>query len=167
MPSACSRCATPACSSTSTVPGSSTPARMRPNTYSGLRRSSSRLSMPARCSSWPSSNPAGPAPTMTTWVLTGNSIPDFAGRFDHQRKFRALLVDGERVALLGRRESALRTEAQLLERHEARRLVDTALERVLALELTALGGHHAQDHVLVLQHDPQRLEPSGARVLIL
>ena len=47
---------------------SSTPARMRPSTYSALWRSTITASMPALCSSWPSSSPEGPAPMIATWV---------------------------------------------------------------------------------------------------
>src|SRR5690606_1389688 len=61
---------TPARSRISTVPCSSTPARMRPNTYSGVRRSRMTASMPAWCKSWPSSSPAGPAPMIATCVRT-------------------------------------------------------------------------------------------------
>src|SRR5262245_13567342 len=51
-----------------TAPCSSTPARIRPSTYSPVWRSRITLSMPARCSSCPSSKPEGTAPTMATCV---------------------------------------------------------------------------------------------------
>src|SRR5262245_2424762 len=51
-----------------TVPCSSTPARTRLSTYSRLRVSITMDSMPCNHSRRPSSNPAGPAPTMPTCV---------------------------------------------------------------------------------------------------
>ena len=66
-------------SSRSTVPCSSTPARTRCSTYSRLRASSTTDSMPARCSRCESSSPAGPAPTMPTWVRMGECYPAAAG----------------------------------------------------------------------------------------
>src|SRR5205807_2649335 len=63
------RLASPFSRNTSTVVGSSTPARMRATTWSRLWRSNTTLSTPARCRSSESSRPAGPAPTMPTCVL--------------------------------------------------------------------------------------------------
>ena len=57
--------------------------------------------------------------------------PDFPRGLDHQRELRLLLVQRERVAFFRRREAALRAQAKLLERHEARGFVDAALEIVL------------------------------------
>jgi hypothetical protein len=68
MLSRCSRSATPARSSSSTVPCSRTPARTRCSTYSRLRSSSTTDSIPSRWSRCDSSSPAGPAPTIPTWV---------------------------------------------------------------------------------------------------
>src|SRR5918993_205502 len=68
MPWRRSRPATPAASSSSTVPCSSTPARTRCSTWSRLRASSTTESTPSRCSNSDSSSPAGPAPTIPTWV---------------------------------------------------------------------------------------------------
>ena len=50
-------------------PCSSTPARMRPSTYSRLWRSSTMVSMPLRCKSCESMRPEGPPPMMQTWVF--------------------------------------------------------------------------------------------------
>jgi hypothetical protein len=60
------------------------------------------------------------------------------------------------------REAALRREAELLERHELRGLVDAALEHVLRLHLAELGGHQAEDDDLVLGQEAQRPEVARA-----
>ena len=56
------------------VPCSSTPARTRCSTYSRSRPSSTVDSMPCRCIRCDSSRPAGPAPTMPTWVRMRSSV---------------------------------------------------------------------------------------------
>ena len=61
--------------SVSTVLHSSTPARIRPSTYSRLRSSSTTLSMPARPSMSDSSVPAGPAPMITTGTFMRSPHP--------------------------------------------------------------------------------------------
>ena len=48
--------------------------------------------------------------------------PDFVGDFDDHAQLRPLLVLGQRVALLGRGEAALRRQAELVEIDELRRL---------------------------------------------
>src|SRR5262245_13495854 len=53
---------------TSIVPCSSTPARIVASISARLRMSSTTDSTPLRCSRCASINPAGPAPTMPTWV---------------------------------------------------------------------------------------------------
>src|SRR5581483_6459344 len=63
------RSPTPVSMRVSTVPCSSTPARMVPSSASRVRFSSTTESMPARCSRCDSSRPAGPAPTMPTRVV--------------------------------------------------------------------------------------------------
>ena len=55
----------------------------------------------------------------------------------------------------------------MLERHVFCRLVDPALQIVLAFERRPLARHEAQHHpLLCLRHEPQRLEPAGAGVVI-
>src|SRR5438105_549857 len=68
-PSRSRRSARPFLRSTSTVVGSSTPARIRPSTCARLCFSTTTPSTPCRCSISASSSPAGPAPTMPTCVL--------------------------------------------------------------------------------------------------
>src|SRR3954447_7599671 len=77
------------------------------------------------------------------------SAPDVAGDGDDEVELGALLVGGQVVALDRGGEAALRGEAELLERHVLRRLLDAALEGVGVLELAGLGGDEAQDHLLV------------------
>src|SRR3984957_7588886 len=57
--------------SRSTVPCSRTPARTRSSQYCRLRVSSTTDSMPCRCNKCDSTRPAGPAPTIPTWVRMG------------------------------------------------------------------------------------------------
>src|SRR5262245_56904249 len=63
-----SRSPTPACVNKSTVPCSSSPARTRARKYSGVRFSSTIVSIPANPNSRDNSKPAGPAPTIPTFV---------------------------------------------------------------------------------------------------
>src|SRR4029453_955389 len=70
-PSPWSRAPTPASSSIRTAPCSSTPARIRPRTYSPEWRSRMTLSIPAPYSSWPSARPEGPAPAVAPCVRLG------------------------------------------------------------------------------------------------
>src|SRR5580765_2597916 len=74
IPSRSSRAATPRSRRRSTVPCSSTPARIRASTWSRVWLSSTTVSMPARSSSRASVSPAGPAPTMPTCVLTSGPL---------------------------------------------------------------------------------------------
>src|SRR5512134_2066512 len=68
-PSRFMRSPTPLCASRSTVPCSSTPARMVASISSRLRDSTTIEAMPSRCRRCESSRPAGPAPTIATWVF--------------------------------------------------------------------------------------------------
>src|SRR5918998_2271273 len=95
------------------------------------------------------------------------SPPDLLGGLDDERQLGDLLVAGQRVALHGRGEAALRGQGQLLQRHVAGGLVDAPLEVVPALQLRALGGDQAQDDALARRHEAQRLESPGAGVVVL
>src|SRR6202011_6222261 len=95
------------------------------------------------------------------------SAPHFARCLHNKAKLGDLLLPGQRVAVDGRRESALRTEAELLERHVFRRLVDPPLELVLAFERRPLAGDEAQDHpFLRARYEPQWLEAARARIVV-
>src|ERR1700730_16806556 len=104
-------------------------------------------------------------------LYSGNLIgrglpPDFARRLYDEPKLGDLLIHGESIALDGRREAALRTQAELIERNKFGRFVDPALECVLALDGAALGGHQTQHHHLALGHEPQRFETARAFVVV-
>src|SRR5260370_21374023 len=93
--------------------------------------------------------------------------PHLARHFDAAAELGPLLVLGQQVALLGAGEAALRREAELFEGCELRRLVDAALELVLALQRTGLRRHDAQHDLLVLWQETQRLETAGPCALAL
>src|ERR1700722_487162 len=56
------------------------------------------------------------------------STPDLIGELDDHRELRPLLRLGERVAVFGGGETALRRQAELVDIDELRRLLDAALE---------------------------------------
>src|SRR6478735_143485 len=93
--------------------------------------------------------------------------PDFLGDLDHQADLFGLLLGGDVVAVDRRGEAALRTQRELVDVDELRRLVDPALDVVLALELAELGGDEAEHHRLALGQEPQRGEVARARVVVL
>src|SRR6185503_8510335 len=69
--------------------------------------------------------------------------PDLVGQLDDHPQLRPLLFLGEHVALLGRGETALRRQAELVERNVFRCFIDTALELVLAFQRARLGRDEA------------------------
>src|SRR6266404_1834284 len=75
-----------------------------------------------------------------------SASPYFARGLHDETELGDLLVPGQRVAVDSRREAALRAEAELLQRHVSRHLVDPALQLVLALERGAFAGDEAQDY---------------------
>src|SRR3954453_11242691 len=93
--------------------------------------------------------------------------PHLARGLDEERELGPLLGLGQRVALDRRGEAALAREAELLDVNVAAGLLDAALEVVLALEVAALGRHHAEDDEFAGRHEAQRLEASRARVVVL
>ena len=93
--------------------------------------------------------------------------PDVGGDVDDEGQLGDLLVVGQHVALDRRGEAALGRQAQLLERHVLRRLVDASLERVLVLERARLGRDEAEHDHLARRHEAQRFEPARARVVVL
>src|SRR5687768_6143711 len=116
-PSRSIRSPTPAVRSRSAVPCSSTPARSRRSTWARLRRSSTTDSTPTHASKRASNSPAGPAPTMATWVCSscvtwsrGVQIPRLAALARDDGREAALARDDGREAALARddgREAAL------------------------------------------------------------
>src|SRR6266550_1716129 len=90
--------------------------------------------------------------------------PHLLRHLNDAAQLRPLLVLGQQIALLGRGKAALAGDAELLERGVFRRLLDAALELVLAFELAALGGDDAEHDELALGQHAQRLEAAGARI---
>src|SRR5258708_26424426 len=68
-----------------------------------------------------------------TWHGLGRA-PDLAGDLDDEAELGNLVLDRDLVPLDRAREAALRAQAKLVERQKARRLVDAALQFVLALQ---------------------------------
>src|SRR5262245_44721055 len=95
-------------------------------------------------------------------VCCASSSPHLVCELHDHAELRPLFFFGQDVALLARGEAALRRQAKLIERHELGRLVDTALDLVLALELAALRRDKAENDELALGHEAQRLEAAGA-----
>ncbi len=93
--------------------------------------------------------------------------PDLARRLDDEAQLRGLLLHAQVVAVDGRREPALRREAELVDVGEPRGLLDPSLELVLALELAALGGHETEHDELARRQEAQRLEAARALVVVL
>src|SRR5690242_2451086 len=88
--------------------------------------------------------------------------PDLVRKLDDQAQLRPLLVLRQDVALDGRREAALRREAELVDRRMLGRCLDTALDLVLRLELSVLRRDETEhDLLLALREETQRLEAPG------
>ena len=60
----------------------------------------------------------------------------------------------------------MRTDGELIERDELRRLVDAALEIVELLQFRPLGADESQYHHLPLRHEPKGLKTTGARGVV-
>src|SRR5271166_1688139 len=92
--------------------------------------------------------------------------PHLFGNLHDQSELRPLLVLGQGVSFLGRREAALRRKTELIEGNEPGRFVDAALELIARFELSAFRGDEAEHHHLVLRHQPQRLEAARALAVV-
>ena len=68
------------------------------------------------------------------------SSPYFACRLNHQSQLRHLLFFGQRIAFMRRREAALWGKANLVQRYVFCCLIDTAFQRVFALERGTFAG---------------------------
>jgi hypothetical protein len=74
-----------------------------------------------------------------------------------------LLLLGERIALLGRGEAALRRQAEPFQRNVLCRLLDAPFDVVLRLEPSTLRGNKPKhDNLLVAVEIAQRVETAGA-----
>src|SRR5262245_16780928 len=99
-------------------------------------------------------------------AAASSSAPNVFGDFDDPRKLRPLLVFRKEIALLRRREAALRREAQLLEIDLLRRRIDPALQLVLALERAALRRHETERDAFTFRQRTQWLEAARALVVV-
>src|SRR5690349_2086427 len=89
------------------------------------------------------------------------SAPDLACGLDDKLELAPLIILGELVAADRRGEAALRRQRQPLQRDIFRRLIDPALQRVLALQRRLLAGDETEDGHLVAGQMAQRLEAAG------
>src|SRR5579875_1876025 len=102
-----------------------------------------------------------------TFGIISLIAPDFGGDLDDQAQLVPLLGRGEVVALLGRGKAALRRQAQLADVGVLRGLLDAAHDVIPGLQLTALGRHDPEHHLLALGQVAQRLEPAGPLIVPL
>src|SRR5690349_21988390 len=88
--------------------------------------------------------------------------PHLARHLQRQPQLSLLILHGDLVSVVRAREAALRAETQVLQRHILRGGFDAALERVLRFECRDLGADQAEDDLLALGHEAERLEAAGA-----
>src|SRR3989449_128803 len=108
-------------------------------------------------------------PGSTRYAGSGMETPTFmslsphvASDLDDALELLPLLVLGQRVAVVRAGEAALGRQAQALQRHVLRGLVDPSPQRVLRLERARLGGDEPQHDLLVARQQAQRLEAARA-----
>ena len=95
-------------------------------------------------------------------------LPDVGGDGGHQTDLLPLLVFAEGIPLFSGGETALRAEADLLERHVLRGLGETRFYPLRILQLAVFGGDQPEDHLLVAgTNKAQRREIPGAVVVVL
>src|SRR5487761_1416759 len=94
------------------------------------------------------------------------SAPHLARHLDDEADLGHFVVERDLVALDGAREAALRREGELVQGRIARRLVDAALQLVLALEPADFGGDEAEHDDLALGQEAQRTKIARARIVI-
>src|SRR5262249_40714503 len=100
-------------------------------------------------------------------ICTG-SAPDLGGELHDHSQLRPLLVLGEDVALLGRRESALRRQAKLIKGDVFGCLFDPPLDIGLLLQGAGLGGDETEyDDLVTLGQKAQRLETASPLAVVL
>src|SRR6476660_9676804 len=88
--------------------------------------------------------------------------PDLGGDVNDQTKLAALIVDSNRVADVIAGKSALWAQRELFQCDEFGSFRDPAFDVFARLKRWVLAGQKAEDHHLVLRHEPQRLEAAGA-----
>src|SRR5260370_31063802 len=108
-------------------------------------------------------------PGSTRYAGSGTETPTFmsvsphvASHLDDALEFLQVPVLGRRVAVMRAGEAALGRQAQPLQGHVLRGLVDAAPQGVPRFQRARLGGDEAEHHLLVARQQPQRLEATGA-----
>ncbi len=95
-------------------------------------------------------------------------LPDVGGDGGHQTDLLPLLVFAEGIPLFSGGETALRAEADLLERHVLRGLGETRFYPLRILQLAVFSGDQPEDHLLMAgTNKAQRREIPGAVVVVL
>ena len=93
--------------------------------------------------------------------------PNFLGNLSHQIYLCPLLSIGQFITNLARSETALRTEAQAVERNIPGCFSDAGDDRSLILQHWRFGGYQTQNHLLAISHILQRLETTRTLIVIL
>src|SRR5581483_8387780 len=157
----------PAPVSTSTPTSSFASSSSSTSTISALSVGFIALRFSGRCSS----TQAMPSSTSTRTVVHVPTCmtlpPDLVCDVDDETELCDLLVDRESIAFHGRREAALGRQAELIDVDVLSRLLDAALDRILLLELAALGRDETEHDLLALGKKAQRSEPARALVVPL
>src|SRR5215469_6021990 len=107
---------------------------------------------------------------MREWATAQRSrldlFPELARRIDHNLELTPLLFFAEQIPVRRRRETALRAEGELFDRHVARSVLDAADQIVWTLDIGDLTAHQPQHHALALRNEAQRLESAGSRRIV-
>src|SRR3954453_21400872 len=93
--------------------------------------------------------------------------PDALRGARDRRELGPLVADGQRVADDGRGEATLGADPEALEVDPLRRLAHARLELVLRLGPRPLRRHEAEDDLLVVGDEGERVEAAGALVVVL
>src|ERR1041384_109054 len=100
---------------------------------------------------------------LVRWVIDALLSPDFLGQIHQQLELGPLLPLGQHIALLGRGKAALRRQAELIEPHELRRLLNAPLDIVARLEPSGFRGDQPEHHPpLSFGQEAQRFETARA-----
>ncbi len=98
------------------------------------------------------------------WRL--RSTPDVSRQVAYQRELFFLYVVRDGIAAVHARKAALRAHGQPVEGDELDRVVEALAQRGLVLELRLLGRDEAEHHRLLLGHEAQWREGTGARAIV-
>src|SRR5262245_58049195 len=139
-----------------------------PLTMSGMRRQILKLNpfVPAKAGTYPYPNPPDSRLRGMNGVVSALA-PNLFRELDNHPQLRPLLFFIQHITFLGRGKAALRREAQLIERNELARFLDTAMDFVPRLEPPAFRGDQAENDGPVLRQYSQWFEASGSRGVVL